>query len=260
MSEMAASAAASFVATSLAAIVPGAWSWRNEAFGAQPSSVNSADMQPELKAPQMADLPASVSSAASRNLKTAIAAPSHETSHGRRSRNMVNERLSRGLRLRLDEPAGWRRCRSRRACARARSSRTLARLSRAPCLRTSIGGGSLNTQAQRVAPPGGGVFGPVRGNASPRRVVRRRRPRAGKKLATGLASFRALIDRLKITDPVAVDAQRIACLPPEELEAFCARAESGETFTHAKGSAFLFHLISSSPRFLRRRRPGAAGR
>jgi hypothetical protein len=39
--------------------------------------------------------------------------------------------------------------------------------------------------------------------------------------AKGLAkSFRAGIDRLKITDPVAIDAQRIACLPPEELEAF----------------------------------------
>jgi hypothetical protein len=37
-------------------------------------------------------------------------------------------------------------------------------------------------------------------------------------------SFRAVIDRLKITDPVAVEAQRIACLPPEELEAFCRQA------------------------------------
>ena len=70
MFEMAASAAESFAARSLVAIVSGGGSWRNEAFGAPPSSVNSADMQPDLIARHMV---APVSSAASRNLKTTIA-------------------------------------------------------------------------------------------------------------------------------------------------------------------------------------------
>ena len=49
MFEMAASAAASFAARSLVAIVSGAVSWRNEAFGVPPSSINSADIRPDLR-------------------------------------------------------------------------------------------------------------------------------------------------------------------------------------------------------------------
>ena len=63
MVEMAASASASLASRSLAAIVPGAVSWRNETFGA-PSSVNSVDMPPGSMARHMVDLPAPVSSAA----------------------------------------------------------------------------------------------------------------------------------------------------------------------------------------------------
>jgi hypothetical protein len=45
------------------------------------------------------------------------------------------------------------------------------------------------------------------------------------KIGKGLPiSFQAIIDDLKITDPIAIEAQRIACLPAPELEAFCARA------------------------------------
>ena len=44
MFEMAASAAESFAARSLVAIVSGGGSWRNEAFGAPPSSVDSPDL------------------------------------------------------------------------------------------------------------------------------------------------------------------------------------------------------------------------
>jgi len=73
MFEMAASAATSFAARSLVAIVPGDGSWRNEVFGAPPSSVNLADMQPDSMTRHMVDLPVPVSSAASRSLKTAIA-------------------------------------------------------------------------------------------------------------------------------------------------------------------------------------------
>jgi hypothetical protein len=48
---MAASAPASFAARSLVVIVSGAGSWGHEALGAPPSSVNSADMQPDSIAP-----------------------------------------------------------------------------------------------------------------------------------------------------------------------------------------------------------------
>ena len=65
MVEMAASASASLAARSLAAIVPGAGSWRNEAFGAPPS--------PDSMARHMVDSPAPGSSAALRSLKTVIA-------------------------------------------------------------------------------------------------------------------------------------------------------------------------------------------
>ena len=51
MFEMAASAAESFAARSLVAIVSGGGSWRNEAFGAPPSSVN----LPDLAEPVMAE-------------------------------------------------------------------------------------------------------------------------------------------------------------------------------------------------------------
>jgi N6-adenosine-specific RNA methylase IME4 len=51
-------------------------------------------------------------------------------------------------------------------------------------------------------------------------------PGRGKKGTKGLVGFATLIDQLKITDPIAVEAQRIACLPPLELEAFCARARA----------------------------------
>ena len=82
MVEMAASASASLAARSLAAIVPGAGSWRNEAFGALPSSINSVDMQSDSMARHMVDLPISVSSAASRSLKTVIATRPMRTSFG----------------------------------------------------------------------------------------------------------------------------------------------------------------------------------
>ena len=96
MPEMAASAAASFVARASVAIVPGAGSWRNGAF--VPSSVNSADMRSELIPRRTVGLPGPVPSAASRNLKTAIAVRPMRLL-GRRWRNVVNEGLSRTLRL-----------------------------------------------------------------------------------------------------------------------------------------------------------------
>ena len=79
---MAASASASLAARSVPAIVPGAGSWRNEAFGAPPSSLNSVDMPPDSMARHMVDSPAPGSSAALRSLKTVIANSSHETSLG----------------------------------------------------------------------------------------------------------------------------------------------------------------------------------
>ena len=82
MVEIAASASAGLAARSLAAIVPGAGSWRNAAFGAPPSSVNSVDMPPDSMARHMVDSPAPGSSAALRSLKTVIANSSHETSLG----------------------------------------------------------------------------------------------------------------------------------------------------------------------------------
>jgi hypothetical protein len=39
-------------------------------------------------------------------------------------------------------------------------------------------------------------------------------------------SFADIIERLKITKPIAIEAQRIACLPPSELESFCVRARA----------------------------------
>ena len=94
MVEMAASASASLAARSLAAIVPGAGSWRNETFGAPPSSVNSVDMPPGSMARHMVGAPGPVSSAALRSLKTVIATRPMRTSLGRRWGNMVNEGLT----------------------------------------------------------------------------------------------------------------------------------------------------------------------
>jgi hypothetical protein len=51
-------------------------------------------------------------------------------------------------------------------------------------------------------------------------------PGRGKKDAKALASFRVVLERLQVTSPTAVEAQRIACLPPEELEKFCANARA----------------------------------
>ena len=92
MVEMAASASVSLAARSLAVIVPGAGSWRNETFGAPPSSVNSVDIPPGSMARHMV-APAPVSSAALRSLKTVIATRPMRTSLGRRWGNMVNEGL-----------------------------------------------------------------------------------------------------------------------------------------------------------------------
>ena len=94
MVEIAASASASLAARSLAAIFPGAGSWRNETFGAPPSSVNSVDMPPDSMARHMVGSPAPVSSAALQSLKTVIATCPMRTSLGRRSGNMVNEGLT----------------------------------------------------------------------------------------------------------------------------------------------------------------------
>jgi hypothetical protein len=47
-------------------------------------------------------------------------------------------------------------------------------------------------------------------------------PGRGKKGVSALTSFREVLERLKIDPDSAMNAQRIACLPPEELEAFCA--------------------------------------
>ena len=82
MVEMAASASASLAARSLAAIFPGAGSWRNETFGAPPSSVNSVDMPPGSMARHIVGSPAPVSSAALRSLKTVIATRPMRTSLG----------------------------------------------------------------------------------------------------------------------------------------------------------------------------------
>ena len=103
MVEMAASASASLAAGSLAAIVPGAGSWRNEAFRVPPSSVNSVDMPPDSMARHMVDSPAPGSSTALRSLKTVIATRPMRTSLGRRWGNRVNEGLT-GKRLQGGEP------------------------------------------------------------------------------------------------------------------------------------------------------------
>jgi hypothetical protein len=94
MVEMAASASASLAARSLAAILPGAGSWRNETFGVPPSSVNSVDMPPGSMARHMLGSPDPVSSAALRSLKTVIATRPMRTSLGRRWGNRVNEGLT----------------------------------------------------------------------------------------------------------------------------------------------------------------------
>ena len=93
MVEMAASASASLAARSLAAIVPGAGSWRDEIFGAAPSSVNSVDMLPDSMARQW--------SLARPGFFRRFTKPqnshchsSHKTSLGRRWGNRVNERLT----------------------------------------------------------------------------------------------------------------------------------------------------------------------
>ena len=104
MVEMAASASASLAARSLAAIVPGTGSWRNEAFGAPPSSVNSVDMPPDSMARHMVDSPAPGSSAALRSLKTVIATRPMRRRWDERWGNRVNEGLSFALRLQFDEP------------------------------------------------------------------------------------------------------------------------------------------------------------
>ena len=49
-------------------------------------------------------------------------------------------------------------------------------------------------------------------------------PGRGKKGTRSRGGFWSLIDRLKIGDEAAVDAQRIAYLPLSELEGFCGRA------------------------------------
>ena len=99
MVEMAASASASLAARSLAAIVPGAGSWRNEAFGAPPSSVYSVDMQSDSMA--MVDAPVPVSSAALRSLKTVIATRPMRRRWDERWGNRVNEGLTATV-------AGWK--------------------------------------------------------------------------------------------------------------------------------------------------------
>jgi hypothetical protein len=104
MVEMAASASASLAARSLVAIVAGAGSWRNETFGAPPSSVNSVDMPPGSMARHIVDSLAPGSSAALRSLKTVIATRPMRTSLGQRWGNRVNEGLSFALRLQFGEP------------------------------------------------------------------------------------------------------------------------------------------------------------
>jgi N6-adenosine-specific RNA methylase IME4 len=56
------------------------------------------------------------------------------------------------------------------------------------------------------------------------RVERAPGPGRGKKEPRGLGSFQHVIERNQLTWPAVQQAQRIACLPPQELEAFCARA------------------------------------
>jgi hypothetical protein len=86
------------------------------------------------------------------------------------------------------------------------------------------------------------------------KVARGHGPGRPGKSANRLAdSFRSLIDRLKITDPVAIDAQRIACLPPAELEAFWA-------FASRKSLATKPHPhVRPPPAVLRQKRDGRSG-
>ena len=114
MVEMAASASASLAARSLAAIFPGSGSWRNETFGAPPSSVNSVDMPWGSMARHMV-APAPVSSAALRSLKTVIATRPMRTSLGRRWGNMVNEGLT-AKRLQGGRPERAGRCGAETPC------------------------------------------------------------------------------------------------------------------------------------------------
>jgi hypothetical protein len=56
-------------------------------------------------------------------------------------------------------------------------------------------------------------------------------------LVKGLTGFDDLIERFKVTKPMALEAQRIACLPPSELEGFCVRTrerEAGQLPTFAE--------------------------
>jgi hypothetical protein len=115
MVEMAASASASLAAGSLAAIVPGAGSWRNEAFRVPPSSVNSVDMPPDSMARHMVDSPAPGSSTALRSLKTVIATRPMRTSLGRRWGNRVNEGLT-AKRLQGGRPERAGRCGAETPC------------------------------------------------------------------------------------------------------------------------------------------------
>ena len=55
-------------------------------------------------------------------------------------------------------------------------------------------------------------------------VARAPGPGRGKKEIKALTSFDGLLDRLKVTKPIALEAQRMSCLPPHEREAFFGKA------------------------------------
>lgn len=55
------------------------------------------------------------------------------------------------------------------------------------------------------------------------KIERGHGPGRGKKGAANAVSFLAVCQRIKLDTSDATDAQRIACLPPAELEAFCGR-------------------------------------
>jgi hypothetical protein len=58
------------------------------------------------------------------------------------------------------------------------------------------------------------------------RIERAAGPGRGKKDSGAADSFLALLEKLGVAWDAATEAQRIACLPPEDLEKFCANARA----------------------------------
>lgn len=62
------------------------------------------------------------------------------------------------------------------------------------------------------------------------RVERKAGPGRGKKVLTSLTSFRALLKKLELTTPIAMEAQRIGAMPEKELRAELKKAAAEDYF------------------------------